>query len=170
MPTYPTPNPEVTIVKNGLLALLRNIAYLDPTHGGTLEAVNDPKLVLEWKSYTPPTMVLAFAGAVLRGDPTTKAQDAGVFEEWWHWSIFVIAGNYDITGAGVGDLYPGDPGVEAMISDVRAATYGRTVLLTPHIVKAFPASPSIAPMPLDRERVVYRLGLRTNWLVNTPIP
>lgn len=169
MPTYPSPAPFLRVNRLAILQLLRAIPYLDATHGGTLTYVTDPKTSFDWTTYTPPAMVLAPRGSVLL-HTESKQQDGCVFEEDLQWALFVIARNYALDGSGVGDIAPDEPDVEVMIEDARTALYGRVAMNTPRAVKVMPANPPFSSLPLEPTRVVYQLNIRSNWLINGPVP
>jgi hypothetical protein len=161
---YPEPNPELTIMKTAILVALREVPYLAANNGGTLEFVNDPKTAFDWTTYTPPTWVLVPAGARTE-NAETKVQDGCVFEERWFWTLYLVAANYDVRGSGVTDLDPNAVGMDAMIADARKF-YGRTIMLTPIAVKLMPSNPTVMLEKIERDRIVYRIGFRSNWLIN----
>ncbi|HEX8851160.1 MAG TPA: hypothetical protein VF761_16665 [Gemmatimonadaceae bacterium] len=171
MPSYPIVDPDafLTVNRLAILQLLREIPYLDPTQGGTLTFVTDPRTSFDWTTYTPPAMVLAPRGSVL-GHAESKQQDGCVFEEDLQWALFVVGRNYALDGSGVADIAPGEPTVEVMLHHARIALYGRVAMLSPRAVKVMPANPPFSSLPLEPTRVVYQMNIRTNWLIQGPVP
>jgi hypothetical protein len=157
---------DISLNENAILALLSAaVPYLLTANGGTLVAVGDPALALLWQHYTPPAAVLAFSGSVLK-QTDSKVIGQAVFEEFNHWELYLIAASFGPQGEGRTAQLGTDPDAYKMIGDARAALYGKTSMNSPIAVKVYPANPPVVRWHVEDSRVVYKLALRTNWLIN----
>jgi hypothetical protein len=178
--TYPDPNPEVTAHENGLKTLLDVITYVRPLQGGGgVHGVRLPREAINFGGYSSPAIVMAFTGSTL-GSQKSDTIGGCVFEEEFHFELYAINSSFDTEGEGrIEGQTPGDPGSYPLITDIRLATYGKSFGVVPPwpgsgpgptMVKVFPANPPVVRWDLrpkdDPNLVIYRLNVRTTWLIN----